>query len=125
MAWLSDDTQGPAARFLTKGGPRPYHRLDPDAPLVATNWADLTDGTLVAPIDRDATGASIKAPHEVWTNTTPAGAPSSIDNTCDAWTLGAGSGSGNRGSASASDSTWTERDTTGCQSKLRIYCVEQ
>lgn len=119
MAWLSDGEQGPAARFTTKGGPRPYHRVDGTA--IAGDWADLIDGQLAAPISLDEAGND--APGNVWTNTAIDGTPT--DAHCDQWTTGTGGASGNRGHTNATDVQWTDADTKGCQNSARLYCVEQ
>ena len=75
-AWLSTATTGPS-NFMTHN-PGPY--VLPGGEMVATSWADLTDGTLLRPIDRDQTGMPVVADQvcdggEVWTNTTTAGTP--------------------------------------------------
>ena len=122
MAWLSDGAIGPAARFTTRGN-RPYHRLFADDPVVADDWADLTDGALQRAIDRNELGNG-PITGDVWTNTAPDGTPATTAH-CMGWTVATGANSGAHGDSGATDATWTQADTANCTSKLRLLCVEQ
>ena len=56
-AWLSDGTTSAAARLTH--ATVPYKRID--GVTIADDWADLTDGTLDAPLDRDVYGNTEKS----------------------------------------------------------------
>ena len=100
---------------------------------VATGWADLVDGSLLRPIDRDQNGdpanpAGICEGGEVWTNTTAAGTPIGAAD-CAGWTslaLDAALASA-AGNVRYSDARWTSSGcrSIGCSFALQIYCVEQ
>src|SRR5690606_23104139 len=72
VAWLSDASTTPAARMPHDVGP--YTLVT--GVVIATNWADLTDGTLAWPIGTDESGAApiganwICTGGEVWSNST-------------------------------------------------------
>lgn len=125
MAWLSDSTGSPSSRMRQSPGP---YRLT-NGEMVAASWTDLTDGTILAPIDRDergnlSSGVFVCQGGEVWTNTTAAGAVWAATD-CSDWTSIRGtSAAGNVGFA---DSSWTESGCVSitCQSGLPLYCVEQ
>jgi len=124
-AWLSDSTASPATRFVQWNGP--YERVD--GVRIAENWADLTDGTLAAPISLTETGAVASGPAAVQTGTDPQGfgvitAPGPY---CMDWTSSAGAGVATivRGNSGETGTNWTNAGTAGCANVIRIYCVEQ
>jgi cysteine-rich repeat protein len=126
LAWLSDETDesSPQARFPT-GDPEldgAYKLVD--GTLVATDWADLTDGEITSPIILDETGASV--PNEsVWSNTTALGERKG-DNHCQSWSTVSGMSRGFLGLSSESSSQWSDLDDFGntCNSQYRLYCVQ-
>lgn len=116
-AWLSDSTSSPATTFnpFTVG---PY--VSPIGEEIAADWADLTDGSLQAPIGRTAAGVSVSG--FVWTGTLSDGTASG--ESCDDWSSTSGDGSG--GAATQTSSNWTEFVSgLSCMGELRIYCFEQ
>ena len=123
-AWLSTATSGPAA-FMAPS-PVPYVLATGQA--VATGWADLVDGSLLRPIDRDQNGdlanpQQICEGGEVWTNTTAAGTPTGAAD-CAGWTslaLDAALASA-AGNLRYSDARWTSSGcrSIGCNSALQI-----
>ena len=72
-AWLSDSTGSPSTRFQRSTGPY----VLPDGTIIAAHgYADLTNGTLNAPIDQTETGGPTSPPGTtVWSNTASAGTP--------------------------------------------------
>ena len=66
MSWLSEDTGIFAPRRSFVRAPVPYVRAD--GIRIANDWADLQDGTLLAPISRDEHGEPTTAT-AVWTHT--------------------------------------------------------
>ena len=79
MAWVSDGSNGPADRFTRSSVPYVTRR----GTIVARDWADLTDGSLIYPIDvntqgEDGTGGEFVSGCSVdlvWSNTDTAGEP--------------------------------------------------
>jgi hypothetical protein len=129
MAWLSTAASGPAA-FMT---PHPGPYVLPTGEMVAASWADLVDGSILRPIDRDQNGDGADPQRiceggEVWTNTTAAGTPLGATD-CGGWTsqaleLSLASSAGN---LRYTDARWTNSGcrAIGCSFALQIYCLEQ
>lgn len=116
--WLSDSTGSPSTRFTQSTGP--YVRVD--GAFVANNWADLTDGSLLNPININESGVFIPGNGNVWTNTNPDGTPSGIQN-CANWTV---NGSNNAfGGIYDSTTAWTTGIQAGCGNNGRLYCFQQ
>jgi hypothetical protein len=116
-AWLSSLTSDVATRLVHSSVPY----VLTDGTVIALDWADLTDGTLLASINRDEFGAG--AFGDVWTGTLRDGTayPS---NDCSGFTEPS-AGSAQCGSASSVTSAWTENSVPGCSLRLRLYCFEQ
>jgi cysteine-rich repeat protein len=107
-AWLSDDTGSPSTRMSKLGGP--YKLVN--GTTVALNWADLTDGNLLAAINLTEFGLAPPMPTfcgpnntPVWTNTTITGTQQISGQSCGNW-LGVDSQI-NWGLASATNGSWT------------------
>jgi hypothetical protein len=133
-AWLSDSTGSPSTRF-TPCVDCNYVRTDGVA--VAFGYDDLTDGTLLAPIDVTEFGSPIPAGEftdgAVWSAT-------SIDGNrrpqpqqggeCVDWTVGTSPTQGRKGNPYTTDSGWTlgflNVGTFNCGVQpARLYCIEQ
>jgi hypothetical protein len=114
MAWLSDATTTPAMRFTHAA--EPYRLLN--GTLVASDWDDLTDGTLANPIDRSRTGSTVSA--QVASNT-------EADGTANASLCDFAAGSGNHwfGRSDRTDEGWTRAMCCTCNNAFRLYCFEQ
>jgi hypothetical protein len=127
-AWLSDTTAWPAdgTRFTQPNSP---YRLVGDFP-VASNWADLVDGTLSNPIEIDQNGnpASGFPPESVWTSTeadgtSAAGPPYSG---CSDWTSSAPFPmTAVEGFYSYTNSIWTYATPLACDQSAHFYCFQQ
>ncbi len=118
-AWLSDHATSPATTF-TKASV-PYVR--PDGILIAKDWADLVDGTLEHPINRDENAHPVPPGSAVYTGTTSwasAGAhcPPHLDRTnlIPAGTFGR---------PHATSGYWTQRGILNCDIPQRWYCFQQ
>ena len=128
MAWLSDANNSPSTRFITKSAD-PYVR--PDGVTVANNWADLTDGSLQAPITLNQNG--IQTIKSAWTATATSGDadPNVGTSTCSTWTATANNqgpgkeGWAQTGQSSSSSSSWTALGNYWCNSPLALYCFQQ
>src|SRR6185295_4806701 len=88
MAWLSTSTVSAASRLYH--APDPYVLVSEGGEVVASNWADLTDGTLQRSIQRDELGrrAGPDSGASVWTGTSRTGA--TYLSFCGEWMLFAG-----------------------------------
>ncbi|MBL8178465.1 MAG: DNRLRE domain-containing protein [Bryobacterales bacterium] len=118
-AWLSDSTQSPSSRMTQSTVP--YRRSD--GALVAYNWADLTDGSLHAPILLNAAGTQVGAPILAWTNTSIAGGVYGTFH-CQNWTS-TNNVFGRGGSPQATESGWSISTSATCGVSARLYCIEQ
>ncbi len=118
-AWLSD-TQGNGPLTTFAQSAEPYELVGGDE--IAANWADLIDGSIATPINRDETGTPVGDVTPVaWTGTQASGMPGSP--CCDDWSSTA-SGAWH-GSTMAIDAMWSFQSGLGCTSVARLYCFEQ
>ena len=92
-----------------------------DGTLVASTWADLTDGTLLAPIDRDENGDPVS--DFIWTNVDSAGQQETATVDCSEWN--SAGGNGRVGSTSETDGDWTAISADSCAQQNRLYCFGQ
>jgi hypothetical protein len=116
-AWLGDSTTDPASSF-TMGNP--YQLAD--GTLIAVSFADLTDGSLDAPISVDETGAPASSPTVAWTGVNSDGTFAGAGLACSDWTA---AGNGLVGDRFSTTSTWTKHTVLNCSLELAIYCFEQ
>lgn len=122
LAWMSDGADGPSARMTHSTG----RYLLVDGTVIATNWTDLTDGDLAAPINRDEHGIPIgNVTAYAWTGATAYGAPTDPSKLCDIWTDGTKSAVGRWGALADTTSTWSSAGDWSCALPARIICVEQ
>ena len=135
-AWLSDTTTSPSLRFAQASVP---YRLV-DGTTIANDWADLTDGTIQNPINKDEYGNAASS-SMVFTFTMTNGSaglfqsPTSNcygeDCHCNNWTNPNGQGSPNPGSGvgqtTKTNDDWTDYSFyNGCGPNGQpIYCFEQ
>lgn len=128
LAWLGAPL-APEDRMYH--APTPYVRTD--GVMVAKNWADLTDGTLTAPIDRNELGGMVPMlPGNcanyppVYTNAGPDGSINDPNTSCSDWTTTQGTGAaGQLGPDGVNLGKWTKSCTIGCDTLAPIYCVQQ
>ena len=119
MAWLSDSTTSPSVRFTPSAAP--YRRLD--GVLVAGDWAQLTSGVLLAPLEIDENGG-VNPFAEVWTATFTDG--TAFPPTCLDWTTQDIAQTGSAGRTSDTDFEWTNVYSQFCdRTGLRLYCFQQ
>jgi hypothetical protein len=111
-AWVEEPGSTIASRFAPNS--IGYYRLD--GVKVADDLADLSDGSLDAPLNRDEFGNTLGVA-STWTGR---GA-----SHCSAWTSSSAGSSGTQGSLQATDSTWENSGTASCANSARLYCFEQ
>lgn len=130
-AWISstDSATQPSTRFTTAS----VSYIRTDCVIIANDWTDLTDGTILAPINKDAGGGSIADDSHVFTNTNPDGTATITDsqpNVCWNWTSGAFNRDATYGIISSSELGGGRWTTTGLQDDCDtttnyIYCFQQ
>lgn len=130
MAWLSaGSTAEVLDRFTVDGGPF----VLPDGTAIATDWADLTDGSLAAPILIDAAGAVYDAgaqpERQVITHTNPDGTSAPGISPCAGFSGNTAVEAG-WGNASTIDTSWSSTgDRWRCDSDggggPSLYCFQQ
>lgn len=132
-AWLSGDADvdadvDAASRLTHDGGP--YTLVD-GTTVVAQNWTDLTDGTLLNQINMTESGELLTigiGQNGVWTNTGANGAIPANKASCDGWTSSESSVLGRIGSKDQKDPGWTlvNDPSISCENDtLKLYCFEQ
>ncbi len=94
---------------------------------IASNFSDLVDGSIDAPINRHADGSlSTGIPTEVWTGVTADGVFRTLDNTCSNWQSSSIGVFGFRGDSIESDNEkWTDSRRLRCDGRVQLYCFEQ
>lgn len=123
-AWLADNTGAPADRFTQVTVPY----IMPAGPLavivLATSYADLTDGTIGANFER--TEAGVAVPSNIpYTNVTAAGVRYNGGYDCGDWTYAGADALGASGHSQSLNANWTTGNITGCDVVHRLFCFEQ
>ncbi len=111
-AIMSDESTNAKDRLSISG---PVLLLD--GSTVATDAADLWDGTISTNININENGETVSS--WVWTGTTEDGLKASGD-TCNSWV---GVGSGLAGNSTSTTSTWINGNSGSCLSSYRLYCI--
>jgi hypothetical protein len=116
-AWLSTMTSSVSDRLVHSS--EPYVLVD--GTRVANDWDDLVDGSILVPINMDASGQLRGG--DVWTGTLPNGLPYTQGD-CAGFTNGT-DGIGLCGSTASTTGPWTASSTPDCSLGLALYCIEQ
>jgi|GEM_PF-1344200 len=127
VAWVSSNAES-AINRVSGGGP--WRTYDPDlnlwTRLVASNPSDLTDGSLLAPINATAFGTPASDSCDVWTGTSPTGTTpppfGPFGGNCQDWTTADQAATGLAGDCHATDISWTAAGPLPCSSTLNVYC---
>lgn len=121
-AWLSDSKTAVKDRFTHAIAP--YKLVN--GKIIASNWTDLVDGALAAPISITEKGKSVSTFRFVWTNTNSQGdrADTSASLSCADWNTAERS-VGRTGSSAHAIDIWTYSRSFHCGLPERLYCVEQ
>lgn len=121
-AWLATQAASPATRFVQSTGP---YRLV-NGTTIANNWADLTDGSLAAPIDitEHGTAFSDQFTNWAWTNVATNGTSSGAKD-CAGWNSPQSFDDGGTGATTSSGATWTDYLDDSCGAERRLYCFQQ
>jgi hypothetical protein len=116
-AWISAATDSAADRLVHS--PTPYVRTD--GVTVASNWDDLIDSQLSAPIQIDESGNDA-GDRFVWTGTEPDGSYDTSDS-CGSWVNVSGITSA--GESNQTASVWTVATFEPCSNNHSLYCLQQ
>jgi hypothetical protein len=124
-AWLSDETTSAKNRLAHSS--IPYARVD--GVVVANNFADLIDGSLLAPINVTQNSTPVSGGGRslfAWTGTTADGS-TIAGATCDNWTAATDTFSAASGEPGGTNGSWTNTQILGCSGfgSDHLYCVQQ
>lgn len=128
-AWVATNLNSPAARMANKSS-GPY--ILPNGTKVAESWADLTDSTILSPVNVTENGTT--SPYQyAWSNVNYKGGITT-DNTiyhCNGWTSNSSSIFGSAGSIKSTSAAWTDfldpATSSGydnCSNPHLLYCIE-
>jgi hypothetical protein len=128
-AWITTATTIDVANSFVHSN-NPYKLLD--GTLIANNWTDLTDQTLLHSINMTEYREVVDRVQNywnVWTNTGTSGHiyDTQTDLTCANWTSNLAARTGRGGSTAETNYRWTASEYTGhqCNTQARLYCFEQ
>ena len=119
-AWLSAGTASAASRLTH--ATVPYGLLD--GTVIALDWDDLVDGTLMAPIRVGENGLPTIVGSGVWTGTAANGDTLTNSTNCAGWNANGANQGGTAGNRSQTGPAWTEGTNT-CFANNSLYCFEQ
>jgi Abnormal spindle-like microcephaly-assoc'd, ASPM-SPD-2-Hydin/Divergent InlB B-repeat domain len=120
-ALLSADGASAASRFDLRGPP--WVRTD-GVPIVE-KAADLARGSVIAPIDVNATGAYVGW-SSTWTGARTPGDPGTSADTCSSWTSNAAGAYAGWGAASSIDPVyWFGLNGVPCNAWFKLYCLQE
>ena len=106
-AWLSDSSISASSRLYHST----YNYQRMDGKIIANNWSDLTDGSLINRINVTESLIGLLSNNYVWTGTWFDGSP--YNDNCFNWTSSS-SNFGGRGNTRFADSGWTEESAFTC-----------
>lgn len=121
-AWLATSaTQDPESTFTR--ATVPYVLFN--GTTIASNWADLTDGTISNSINMNEFGASVAGTEMVRTNTNDDGTMFLTSMTCSAGTSSGSSAQSLHSLVGDTGPDWSAGYLNYCDGSLRLYCFEQ
>ena len=120
LAWLSDGTDSPDTRF-TKSS-HPY--LLPDGTKIAEDYSDLTDGSILHPINIDLAGQRLGV-QLFWAATNADGRTAQSFLTCAGWTNSTGKFRGALGGTAKTSTLWSARSERRCGLSAKLACFQQ
>jgi len=121
LAWLSDGTDSPDTRF-TKSS-HPY--ILPNGKKIAEDYTDLTDGSLLKPINLGPNGKPVGL-QLFWTGTNADGTTVQYTYTCEGWTGDPiPNFHGMAGSTVQTSTLWSTYSVDRCERSFRLACFQQ
>jgi hypothetical protein len=121
QAWLGVGSSGPAERTERQG--KPYQTTT--GTVVADDWADLTDGSLDAPVNVDQYGNPVASSHYAWTNVAAVGGGAEGAPDCSGWTSADPGDDGAYGVTGVTAPPWTDSVVVPCDSLNHLICIEE
>lgn len=120
-AWLSYGDSHTSVANTFFGASVPYVRVD--GVVIANDWDDLVDGSLLAPINVDENGEPATT-SRVWTLTTTEGMHTGFGFSCNRWR--STSGVLSVGNPQSAGSDWTDVGAfQSCANRFAFYCFQQ
>ena len=121
MAWLSDGTDSPDTRFTESS--HPY--ILPNGKKIAEDYTDLTDGSLLKPINLGPNGKPVGL-QLFWTGTNADGTTVQYTYTCEGWTGDPiPNFHGMAGSTVQTSTLWSTYSVDRCEKSLKLACFQQ
>jgi hypothetical protein len=120
LAWLSDGTDSPDTRFTRSANPY----LLPDGTKIAEDFADLTDGSILHPIDIDSTGKPL-GKQLFWAATNADGTTAQSFLTCAGWVDPYATAKGMAGSTIETGKLWSSYQYDRCKRSHQLACFQQ
>ncbi len=120
LAWLSDGFDSPDIRF-TKSS-HPY--ILPDGTKIAEDFTDLTDGSILHPINIDPTGKRLGV-QIFWAATNADGRTAQSFLTCAGWTNSTGKFRGALGGTAKTSTLWSAGSMERCGLSAKLACFQQ
>lgn len=121
-AWLSGTSISVVDRITRTSGK--YKLLDDT--IIAQGWTDLTDDSLLKPIDITESNTKLSTARNVWTGTSMNNLSQKrnpFTDNCLQWSSGRSEGIA--GNTSFSNSAWTSKDRPRCSTSASLYCFEK
>ncbi len=119
-AWLSSSTVSTASRLTHNNGQ--YKLLNNT--VIANNWNDLTDGTILGQIATTEANNSLTN-KKVWTNTKIDGGIYASNRSCSNWASSSSGIQGRQGDNTSTTTSWTSQADNACNASRNLYCFEQ
>lgn len=118
LAWVSTLATSPSTRMTH--GTMPY--VLGDGRAIASNWGDLTDGSLINGIDLDELG--LRRADSAWTATNSIGA-SYTGQSCQDWTSSKPGDKAPSGNVGGNGGGWSASGDDSCDITDALYCFEK
>ena len=119
LAWVSTAATAVATRMVQ--GTQAY--VNANGSVVALDFADLTNGSLLTDISVDELGGNRRGAG-AWTGTSSVGAGYS-GNGCTDWTAATAGLQGDYGNVGGNGSGWSAQSLDFCSALHSLYCVEK
>ncbi|MHA1528411.1 MAG: hypothetical protein ACTSVG_05290, partial [Alphaproteobacteria bacterium] len=91
---------------------------------IAEDFADLTDGSILHPINIDSTGKTLGL-QRFWTGTSPDGTAAQSFLTCAGWVDPYATAKGRTGSTIETGIMWSSRAYDRCRRSHQLACFQQ
>lgn len=126
-AWIGDDVSpAPAARFRHATIPYFKRVIGSGDEIVANDWQDLTDGTLITSIDTTEYGNDVvSTTYTAWTSVKVDGTDDPGPQCDPSWSNSSSAATGAVGSLDDFNQSWTSDSVDLCSNESHLYCFEQ